>query len=39
MESVKKLKKELKLKDLSFNEIETINIKIQSEEELCSGYN
>ena len=39
MESVKKLKKELKLKDKSFNEIETINIKIKSEEELYSGYN
>ena len=39
MESVKNLKKELKLKDKSFNEIETINIKIKSEEELYSGYN
>ena len=39
MESVKKLKKELKSQDKSFNEIETINIKIKSEEELYSGYN
>ena len=39
MESVKKLKKELKSKENSFNEIETINIKIKSEEELYSGYN
>lgn len=39
MESVKKLKKELKEKDKSFNEIETINIKVKSEEELYSGYN
>ncbi len=37
MESVKKLKNELK--DKSFNEIETINIKIRSEEEVYSGYN
>ena len=39
MESVKKLKKELKSKEKSFNEIETINIKVKSEEELYSGYN
>lgn len=39
MESVKKLKKGLKSQDKSFNEIETINIKIKSEEELYSGYN
>ena len=39
MESVKKLKKELKSQDKSFNEIETINIKVKSEEELYSGYN
>ena len=39
MESVKKLKKELKSKENSFNDIETINIKIKSEEELYSGYN
>ncbi len=39
MESVKKLKKELKSKEKTFNEIETINIKIKSEDEIYSGYN
>ena len=39
MESVKNLKKELKSRDKSFNDIETINVKVKHEEEIYSGYN
>ena len=39
MESVKNLKKELKSRDKSFNDIETINGKVKHEEEIYSGYN
>lgn len=39
MESVKNLKKELKSRDKSFNDIETINAKVKHEEEIYSGYN
>ena len=39
MESVKNLKKELKSRDNSFNDIETINVKVKHEEEIYSGYN
>lgn len=39
MESVKNLKKELKSRDKSFNDIETINVKVKHGEEIYSGYN
>lgn len=39
MESVKNLKKELKSRDKSFNDIETINVKVKHEEEIYSDYN